>query len=224
MILIASILLCTMKSPNVEYVSDLRGKIALFVGADTEIGILSVRELVRRGAYVIAVARYVSELNKSTREISGAVTFISLNQESLHEVINFANKFEQDFAGKPLDMLIFNSIGTISPYKKTRDGFESQIQTNYLSYFLLAKLFMSKIRQSGTHVLTIASLAHRFSYDNGIEFNHNEENFHPVKAYGQSELAKLLFSRELAVRLGGSNATSNAFHPGMISVINVYLI
>lgn len=36
------------------------------------------------------------------------------------------------------------------------------------------------------------------------------------KAYGQSKLANILFSNELARQLNGTGATSNALHPGLI--------
>jgi NAD(P)-dependent dehydrogenase (short-subunit alcohol dehydrogenase family) len=36
------------------------------------------------------------------------------------------------------------------------------------------------------------------------------------KAYGQSKLANILFSNELAKQLNGTGATSNALHPGLI--------
>lgn len=36
------------------------------------------------------------------------------------------------------------------------------------------------------------------------------------KAYGQSKLANILFSNELARQLNGTGVTSNALHPGMI--------
>lgn len=35
-------------------------------------------------------------------------------------------------------------------------------------------------------------------------------------AYGQSKLANILFSNELAKRLNGTGATSNSLHPGLI--------
>jgi NAD(P)-dependent dehydrogenase (short-subunit alcohol dehydrogenase family) len=37
------------------------------------------------------------------------------------------------------------------------------------------------------------------------------------KAYSQSKLANVLFTRELARRLGGSQITANALHPGAVA-------
>src|SRR5205085_760146 len=38
-----------------------------------------------------------------------------------------------------------------------------------------------------------------------------------MAAYGQAKLANLLFTRELARRLGGTKVTVNAFHPGAVA-------
>ena len=52
----------------------------------------------------------------------------------------------------------------------------------------------------------------------GIEFDNlsGERHYDPFTFYGQSKLANLLMSNELARRLAGSSATSNAVHPGII--------
>ena len=206
----------------------MSGKLVLFIGVHSEIGSKSVREMVRNGAHVIATTHLkahesftksiTSDLNLSKEGTSGSIKFLKFNSSSLMEVTNFANKFETDYFGKSLDVLILNNVGTVSSFSKTIDGFESQIQENYLAYFLLVKLLMSKIKFSGTRVLTVTSLGHKVSYDGGIAFDQltSNKNFHPIQAYGQSKLAKILFSKELAVRLRGTNATSNSFNPGSI--------
>ena len=42
------------------------------------------------------------------------------------------------------------------------------------------------------------------------------QDYDPREAYGVSKTANGLFSRELARRLAGTNATSNSLHPGVI--------
>lgn len=65
-------------------------------------------------------------------------------------------------------------------------------------------------------VITVSSIAHMFGK---IHFeNINFRNIYdPRAAYGQSKLANILFTRELAKRLGPqSNIKAYCLHPGLI--------
>ena len=65
--------------------------------------------------------------------------------------------------------------------------------------------------------MTVSSLAH----DNGEiywdDINWEKTEYSSVKAYGQSKLANILFTRELANRLKGSGVTTYSLHPGVIA-------
>ena len=41
-------------------------------------------------------------------------------------------------------------------------------------------------------------------------------NYRPMAVYGQSKLATLLFTEELARRIGRGSVTVNAYHPGFV--------
>jgi NAD(P)-dependent dehydrogenase (short-subunit alcohol dehydrogenase family) len=62
----------------------------------------------------------------------------------------------------------------------------------------------------------VASDAHRFGK---IDFDDlgRERSYGWVGVYGQSKLANLLFTYELARRLEGSGVTVNAVHPGAVA-------
>jgi NAD(P)-dependent dehydrogenase (short-subunit alcohol dehydrogenase family) len=64
----------------------------------------------------------------------------------------------------------------------------------------------------------VSSLGHYAAVAGGIDFDNlsGEKRYAPFTFYGQSKLANLLMSNELARRLEGSRATSNAIHPGII--------
>lgn len=104
------------------------------------------------------------------------------------------------------------------PFEVSVDGYESQIATNHLGSFLLVNLFDSIIKESKSRVVIVSSLAHEGSYEEGIKLSTftNETEYNPIFSYGQSKLANILFSNELAERLNKSGATSNCLHPGMI--------
>lgn len=50
----------------------------------------------------------------------------------------------------------------MSPHKKTEDGFELQLQSNYLGHFLLTLLLLPKMQSSapGCRIVNVSSLAH----------------------------------------------------------------
>lgn len=43
-----------------------------------------------------------------------------------------------------------------------------------------------------------------------------EKTYSQWGSYGQSKLANILFTRELAKRLEGSGVTANSLHPGVV--------
>jgi NAD(P)-dependent dehydrogenase (short-subunit alcohol dehydrogenase family) len=64
--------------------------------------------------------------------------------------------------------------------------------------------------------VNVASVAHERGR---IDFDdlQGERGYSMWKAYQQSKLANVLFTRELARRLGGRDVTANALHPGVIA-------
>lgn len=71
-------------------------------------------------------------------------------------------------------------------------------------------------------ISVVSSLAHTMSYPDGVRLNLSEMN-DPAKydsflAYGQSKLANVLFTQELAERLQSENkkVLVNAVHPGAV--------
>jgi NAD(P)-dependent dehydrogenase (short-subunit alcohol dehydrogenase family) len=72
-----------------------------------------------------------------------------------------------------IDVLV-NNIGTMaSPYYKTEDGFESQLQLNHLSFFLFTNLIMDKLLASKTRIVNITSEGYSIG---GIRYH--DWNFH----------------------------------------------
>ncbi len=64
------------------------------------------------------------------------------------------------------------------------------------------------------NVSSIGHMAGKIYFDN---INLRDNKYSPIKAYCQSKLANILFTRELAKRLGpNSNVTVYSLHPGII--------
>lgn len=59
-------------------------------------------------------------------------------------------------------------------------------------------------------------MVHLFGKINKNDLN-SEKSYNSVGAYGQSKLANVMFTRELAKRLTGTGVTVYSLHPGVIS-------
>jgi NAD(P)-dependent dehydrogenase (short-subunit alcohol dehydrogenase family) len=95
-----------------------------------------------------------------------------------------------------------------------------QFQVNHLSHFLLTHLLREHLVASApARVVNVASDAHR-SAKQGVTFDDLEwetRRYRGLKAYYETKLMNILFTRELAKRWAGTNVTSNAVHPGFVA-------
>ncbi len=87
---------------------------------------------------------------------------------------------------------------------------------NHLGHFLLTNLLVDKLKASApSRIVNVSSLAHergRMEWDDIML----ENSFHPQKAYRQSKLANVLFTRELAKRLKDTGVSTYSLHPGVV--------
>jgi NAD(P)-dependent dehydrogenase (short-subunit alcohol dehydrogenase family) len=88
---------------------------------------------------------------------------------------------------------------------------------NHLAYFLLTLELLPLLEAApDARVVNVSSVAHEHG---SIDFAdlQLERRYGMWKAYSQSKLANVLFTRELARRLSGSRITANALHPGSVA-------
>ena len=136
----------------------------------------------------------------------------ALDLADLAAVRAFSQRIDSVY--EKLDILINNAGVMVSPYGKTKDGFELQFGVNHLGHFALTGLLLPKLRKnSGSRVVNIASMAH---YRGNLDFSdlHCEQRpYNAAKAYGDSKLANLYFTFEMARRLKSENLLVLAAHP-----------
>ncbi|CAH1263546.1 RDH12 [Branchiostoma lanceolatum] len=196
----------------------LDGKTAIVTGSNTGLGKETARDLARRGARVILACRDVTKAEAAAEDIrkttgNGNVVVLKLDLSSLASVREFAAGINE--REDRLDILINNAGIMMCPQWKTKDGFEMQFGTNHLGHFLLTNLLLDLLKKSGpgSRVVTVSSTGHRWGEIHFDDIN-LEKGYEPMKAYGQSKLANILFIRELAKRLEGTGVTCYAVHPG----------
>jgi NAD(P)-dependent dehydrogenase (short-subunit alcohol dehydrogenase family) len=128
-------------------------------------------------------------------------------------VKNFANEFKQKY--DKIDLLINNAGVMIPPYSKTKDGFELQMGTNHLGHFALSLQLLDIIENTpNSRIVNVASSAHKYGKINFDDLNWENRKYSAMRAYGDSKIANLYFTSELAKKLAGKNVLVTAAHPG----------
>ena len=88
---------------------------------------------------------------------------------------------------------------------------------NHLAYFLLTHLLLDTLKATpAARIVNVASDAHRQAQFDFAD-PQGAHRYRGWRAYGQSKLANLLFTYELARRLAGTDMTANAVHPGFVA-------
>ena len=102
-------------------------------------------------------------------------------------------------------------------YQESVDGIELTFATNHLGAFLLTSLLLEPLKRSaGARIITVASGAHH-GVSNEFKANWQPGTYDRKVAYGQSKLANVMFTYELARRLEGTHVTANAVDPGGVA-------
>lgn len=137
-----------------------------------------------------------------------------LDLASFTSIKNFAQRFKTE--QNRLDVLINNAGVMRCPKSTTKEGFELQMGVNHLGHFLLTHLLLDYLKASApSRIINVSSIAHTRGFIDTSDFN-SEKDYDPKKAYEQSKLANILFTRELAKRLKDTGVTVNALHPGIV--------
>ncbi|KAI5105685.1 retinol dehydrogenase 13 [Silurus meridionalis] len=197
------------------------GKTVVITGANTGIGKETARELARRGGRIIMGCRDMGKCEEAAREIRGStlnphVYARHVDLASIKSVRRFAEEINRE--EDRVDILINNAGVMRCPPGKTEDGFDMQLGVNYLGHFLLTNLLLDKLRDSApSRVINLSSLAHAVGEIDLEDLNWDRKKFNTKKAYCQSKLAVVLFTRELARRLEGTGVTVSALHPGVVA-------
>ncbi|KAL0977990.1 hypothetical protein UPYG_G00164380 [Umbra pygmaea] len=197
----------------------LDGKTVLITGANTGIGKETAVDMARRGARVLIACRDQVRADAAAEEVrrrsgNGNVVVKQLDLASLQSVRDLAEDVQR--TEDRLDILINNAGIMMCPKWKTADGFEMQFGVNHLGHFLLTHCLLDLLKRSApSRIVNVSSLAHERGkiYFDDINL---DQDYCPKKSYGQSKLANVLFSRELANRLQGTGVTVYSLHPGVI--------
>ena len=200
--------------------SNMQGKVCLVTGSSSGIGKVTARELAKMGATVVMVCRNRAKGEAAQAEIKEAssndqVDLIVADLSELSQVRRVANEFKQKYA--QLHVLINNAGGVNGEHKDTTDGLEFTFATNYLAPFLLTQQLLDVLKASApARIVNVSSNAHALAKIDFADLQ-GTRKYSSTKAYGQSKLAQISFTYELADQLKGTGVTVNALHPGPVN-------
>jgi NAD(P)-dependent dehydrogenase (short-subunit alcohol dehydrogenase family) len=188
-------------------IPDQSGRVVVVTGANSGLGAATAAELAKHGATVVLACRNTAKAAAAATRMTGDVSVRQLDLADLASVRAFAD------GAAEIDVLVNNAGVMAVPERRTADGFELQLGTNFLGHFALTGLLLPRLRD---RVVTLSSPAHRIGRINLADLNWQHRRYRRWAAYGQSKLADLIFAYELDRRLRaqGSQLRSIAAHPG----------
>lgn len=193
-------------------------KTILISGATGGIGRAAALQLARLGHQVAIIGRSrarCAETAEEIRRVTGRpVDWLLADLSSLEEVRRAAEEIRARY--ERLDVLINNAGAVYMKRALTPEGIEQGWAVNYFQAFLLSQLLLDLLKASApARIINLSSIYHwaaRLDPDNLAE----RGLYIGWEVYGQTKLAMLYFTYELARRLEGSGVTVNAIHPGLV--------
>ena len=198
----------------------MQGKVCIVTGANSGIGKATALGLAQMGATIVMVCRNQvkgEEAQNEVKEKSGndAVDLMLADLTSQASIHQLAENFQQHY--QQLHVLINNAGGVNLSRRETVDGLEMTFAVNYLAPFLLTNLLLDKLKASApARIVNVSSESHQSGYIKMDDLE-LEKGYRLMRAYGQSKLALVLFTYELARRLQGTGVTANCLHPGFVA-------
>lgn len=176
----------------------------------TGIGFEVTKELCLRGAHVIVAARDMKKAEQTValikkKQPSATLETRYLDLKSFDCVRRFAKTIAKDF--DKVDVLINNAGIIFNKFDKTVDSFESHLQVNYLSHFMLSSLLLPLLKNAvNGRIINMSAHAYasgKIDIDDPLNTGQWAPAYHHRDAFAHSKLCILLASKHLAKELKG---------------------
>ena len=204
---------------SADDIPSLEGRIALVTGANSGLGLESVRALAKRGATVILACRSAQRADATKTQLleEGCTRLdcLDLDLADLNSVQRAAETVTKRYGA--LDLLLNNAGVMAPPRTLTSQGHELQFGVNHLGHMALTQKLLPLMQDRlDPRVVTVTSGAQYFGKIRWDDLNWSA-GYDRYGAYGQSKLANVMFALELDARLRhqNSNVCSLAAHPGI---------
>lgn len=201
-------------------------KTYVITGATSGIGYATARLMAATGALVIGTGRSAERCAAAQEELrtltaNSQIHYLSHDLSLQSEVRALASQIEVLLAEKNIASLngLVNNAGTFTYWLMlTPEGIETQWAVNHLAPWLLTNLLMPLLAAAGNaRVVTVSSESHCGARLDWSDPQHLR-NYNGLRAYSETKLANILFTRELNERLP-ETASVQAFavDPGLVN-------
>lgn len=197
----------------------MQGKICVVTGANSGIGKATARGLAAAGATVLMVCRDRARGAAAQQDIMAATgnVAVELWQADLASLADVRRLAGELLAAHPVIHVLINNAGVMVDTRQlSADGFELQFAVNHLAPFLLTRLLEPALAAGApARVINVASRVHSMGK---IDFDdlQSARKYRMFPSYGQSKLACVMATFDLAERWQPLGITVNCLHPGVI--------
>lgn len=196
----------------------------MVTGASDGIGLAATRAYTERGASVVMVGRNEAKTAAAATRIMSetgrrTVTWEIADLSRLDAVRELAGRLRLSLPH--IDVLANNAGAVFLDQQDTAEGFERTFALNHLQYFLLTLLLIDPLLAAArpgapARVLNVSSRAHQDASLEAADLE-TQRRFAGWRAYANSKLCNILFTRALARRLDASRVVTHVLHPGVVS-------
>jgi NAD(P)-dependent dehydrogenase (short-subunit alcohol dehydrogenase family) len=197
----------------------MQNKTILVTGGTSGIGHSTALLLAKKGYDIYIVGRSQQACKKVVGELEainprakfGYYLCDLLSQKQIREM---AKKIKGEH--QHLDILVNNAGGVFASRELTDEGFEKTFALNHLAYFTLTEELLPLLKNAPkARIVCVSSNSHlqgKIDWDN----LQCEKKYFIMSQYENTKLMNVLFVKELANKLKGTNITVNALHPGVV--------
>ena len=196
----------------------------MLTGASDGIGRAAARAWVERGASVVMIGRNEAKTAAAASSIMSAtgrraVTWEIADLSRQDAVREVASRLRDRLSR--IDVLANNAGAIFLDHGVTSEGMERTFALNHLAYFTLTLLLLDRVAASAlpgspARVINVSSRAHENAYLDTDDLQMTQ-GYGGWRAYANSKLCNILFTRALARRLDPARVVVHAMHPGVVT-------
>lgn len=197
-------------------------KVVVITGSTDGLGREVATRVAATGAHVIVHGRNQergAEVVRAIEAAGGSASFYAADFADLAQVRALAEAIDRDY--DRIDVLVNNAGIWLRTGERQVNaaGHEMHFAVNYLAGYLLTRSLLPLIEAAApSRIINIASVA-----QNPIDFSNPmlERGYNGGRGYGQSKLAQIIFTMDLAEELRDRDVTVVAVHPSTLMDTNM---